>query len=272
MPNEQDTGGANQYNRTTITRFSPLSSVSFVMFCVSLVYIGLALYRHKVSAPHGGEPSTWMIILLCLVVFFSLLRIYLTFWRLEEDKRLMRLLCPSEQSSTDRFLTVLEVVLRFSAFVLMYSATSNLAQSSIMRLFGREPDFCGEFCGVFVVLVAWDLIAMPRFRKGLSSDSDGDRDDRTLLRAVWKNDIASAVMAIAYWVAMHIWGQSVAQHILLVFVGVLMGAVAWETDLMFHTVLHSPWRAYEYYDDKTLEDNTATLEQARSSEPVVSGS
>ena len=211
-------------NNVHLRRLSPFTVISFFMFILSWCYIIKALTINRVKWPTTPDaPPSVSTYVLCAFLGLSLVRLYLSLWRVEEDKSLALKLCPIEQGRCGKFFSFLELGLRIAALAFMFTLTSKLTNTDYFIVFNRESDFCSLLISVFATLVIWDLVAMPRLFHRASET------DKFYFILMIVADALSCILAFLYSWRIHVGDKQWAQNFLFIFGGIILVVFIFET-------------------------------------------
>jgi len=101
-------------------------------------------------------------------VLFNILRLMLSFLRIEDDETMTRRLCPREADWATRILSVVELIVRTAAIAVMYFIINLFTGTDLPRVFKMRGEFCWLAVILFALFCAWDLLTSWLFRKTAS--------------------------------------------------------------------------------------------------------
>lgn len=189
-------------------RYSPLSLASLILLVLSILYIERAIRDGIVRWPHMvtvTPTDCTLVILFWSIMLLTILRLYVEFWRIEEDQDLATALCPPAAGLFGLLVSLFEFLVRVFAIVVMYMIVNRLADTDISKIWSARSHFCSLLVLLFSLFCIWDLAAFYLMRRKadywakLSECPKGRIPQKWLFLIVALNDFLSFVFAVLYY-------------------------------------------------------------------------
>jgi hypothetical protein len=217
-----------------LKRTSPLSTVSFFMFLLSWIYIGVGLLKGFVTWPHM-PPSDSSVSLMKLIniaivasyviVAVSLFRLYVSFWKIERDPKIAKKLRAVNATFKSCFIPRLEWLLRLGALIVMYFLIGNLTNTDYYKIVGNKSQLCYLFSYAFGIFCLWDVVTKRRLYQ------NSEPHELIYFKLMTWIDMVSFFFSVSYSIAVYYNNHLYAALILMVFSGVLVVTVIIEACL-----------------------------------------